>query len=524
MPFSSCPADVVLVNAQILSCDVNSPFAREVAIGGGKVLRLGYGLLRDQALARGARVVDCRGSTVLPGFVDAHLHFSSYADSLLCLNLRPSNGVRSIAQIQAVLKREAENTPQGQWLRGKGYNEFYFKERRHPTRWDLNAVAPHHPVKLTHRSHHAHVLNSLALELVGIDRNTPDPSEGLIERDTATGEPTGLLFEMGALLARRVPHWHAETFAQGVERAAQQLASVGITTFLDASPIAEMSRLRVFQDYRAKGLIRQRVVTMVGRDAIAELDQRDVSFGNNPDEVSVWGVKIILDRTSGDLRPDQKELNQIVREVQGRGWPVAIHAVEEETVEAALNAMESSAPATGHPGNQRHRIEHGSVCPPHLARRMAALGVTVTTQPSFVYYHGERYLNSVDPKQLPHLYPLATWLRSGVPVALSSDCPLVPPSPLMAIYASTTRRTQSGAVLSRGQKVRVGEALVMHTIQAARAVGLASSVGSLTPGKKADIVVMSRNPLTTPPEGLKDIEVQLTIVGGEIIWMCKNWE
>ncbi|MCE5263851.1 MAG: amidohydrolase family protein, partial [Deltaproteobacteria bacterium] len=268
MPSSSRRPEMVLVNAQVLSCDPEHPVASEVAVGGGKILRLGQGLLEDEALAKGAAVVDCGGGTLVPGFVDAHLHFFSFVDSLLCLNLRPSNGIRSIKAIQAALRQEAANTLPGEWIKGKGYNEFYLEEKHHPTRWELDAAAPHHPVKLTHRSHHAHVLNTLALDLLEINCSSPDPPEGIIDRDPATGEPTGLLFEMGELLARAVPHWDEKTFTRGVKRATDQLAAAGVTAFLDASPIADISKRQAFQDYKSRGLIPQKIVTMVGRDGL----------------------------------------------------------------------------------------------------------------------------------------------------------------------------------------------------------------------------------------------------------------
>jgi predicted amidohydrolase YtcJ len=295
---------------------------------------------------------------------------------------------------------------------------------------------------------------------------------------------------------------------------------VGITAFVDASPTNDTSRRKLFLTYMAKGLIPQRVVMMMGREAISELDPRDASPLEQPDAgVAVWGMKLILDRTTGSLHPSQTELNEIVLEAQGRGWPVAIHAVEEETIQAALEALEA---AIAHrPPNLRLHIEHGSVCPPHLARRMAALGVTVTTQPSFLYYFGERYLRSVKPEQLPHLYPLGTWLRSGVPVAGSSDCPMVPPAPLVGICAAANRQAENGEIVSAGQpdqRLSVEDAIALYTTSASRAAGLASVTGSLAPGKDADLVLLSRNPCCGPPEKIKEIEVRLTMARGKIVW------
>ena len=509
-------ADTILINA-VMPGDPLRPPTQEVAVAGGRVLGVGKGLAADRDMASGAQIVDCCGGAVLPGFVDAHLHFFSFVDSLLAADLRPQNGVQSIADIQSALRRKADRIPPGQWLRGRGYDDFRLNGRRHPNRLDLDAAVPNHPVKLTHRSLHAHVLNSLALKLLGIDRNTQDPPGGMIDRDPVTGDPTGILYEMGEMLARRVPRWTAKTFEGGVKRAAQELAASGITAFLDASPTVDSSRPDLFREYKAKRLVAQRVAMMMGPGALAELGRRDSASGND-DEVAIWGIKVILDRTTGALRPGRDELADTVQKVHEFGWPVAIHAVEEETVEAALSAFETVPSVARGSRKTGDRIEHGSVCPPHLARRMAALGISVTTQPSFIHFHGDRYLESVHPEQLPHLYPLATLIRGGVAVAGSSDCPLVPPSPLMGIYSAVTRRARSGAVVSPGQEIPVKDAVAMYTTSAARAVGLDFYTTSLATGQAADLVVLSDDPLAVPPDSLKHIEVRLTMIAGEIVW------
>ncbi|OGA02306.1 MAG: hypothetical protein A3H35_04375 [Betaproteobacteria bacterium RIFCSPLOWO2_02_FULL_62_17] len=510
-------AELILTNARIAKTDG----ATEIAVGRGRVIAVGRGLIGGCEPVRGAQILDCRGGTVMPGFIDAHLHFISFADSLLSVDLRPRTGIRSIEGIQAALRRQAEATPRGEWLKAKGYDEFRLVERRHPTRWDLDEAAPHHPVRLSHRSLHAHVLNSLALKFLGIDLGTPDPAGGMIERDLTTGEPTGLLYEMGDVLARRVPRWPTHTFERAVKQAGQELAECGITTFLDASPTIDPARRKVLQDYKARGLIRQRVSMMMGREALPELGPRS-SFASEHDGVAVWGIKAILDRTTGTPRPCREELIETIQTAHRSGWPVAIHAVEEETLEAALDAFEAvlgTGPSTAEPA---HRIEHGSVCPPYLARRIAALGITVATQPSFIHYHGSRYLASIPAEQHPYLYPLASWLRSGVHVAGSSDCPLVPPSPLMGIHAAVNRSAKNGDVVSPGEEISVDEAISMYTISAARTLGLPSVSASLAPGQAADLVVLSHDPASVAADELQDIKVRLTMIGGETVWRAAD--
>ncbi|MDF1554574.1 MAG: amidohydrolase [Deferrisomatales bacterium] len=510
--------EILLTNAQVVTLDPRQPLGHEIGIRDGRILHVGRHSSGASAAGKSVHVIDCRGSTVLPGFVDAHLHILSYAESLLSMNMRPGNGVRSIFRIQDELRHRVGDTPPGEWLKGKGYDEFSLEEKRHPTRWELDTAAPAHPVKLTHRSGHAHVLNSLALKMVGIGRDTPDPPGGLIERDLESGEPTGVLFEMSDTLAKRIPRWDDETFEQAVRQATTDLASVGITSFLDASPTGNLSKQGFFQQLRSKSCIPQRIFMTVGQNVVGRLGQKGSHPGKEPNDVTIWGVKLILDRTTGTMCPSQAELAAIVLAAHSNGWPVAIHAVEEETIEAALEALETVQSEDPLTHRLSHRIEHASICPPHLARRMGGLGLTVVSQPSFIYYHGTRYTNTIESQQQAHLYPHKTLLSCGVTVAGSSDCPIVPPSPLTGIYAAVTRLSMRGECVGPEQKISIEEAIALYTTQAAKAIGAPASLGRLSPGMAADLVVLSRNPLTTPPANLRDIEVQLTMVGGRIVY------
>lgn len=510
-------ADRILVNVRVVTNDPRRPFAEEVAVRSGKILEVGSGLAADPALSRGACLVDCKGGTLVPGFVDPHLHFFALAERLVSVDVGPRAGVRSLDDLIGRVRRWAADLPPGTWVKGKGYDEFALAEGRHPTRQDLDAAAPDHPVKLTHRSHHAHVLSSRALAEVGIDRYTPDPPGGLIDRDLETGEPTGLLFEMGPQLAQRIPRTAPGELDLGAEQASLLLLCAGVTTFQDASDTNGSERWEELRRWRWKGVLQQRVSVLLGWEGfLTFLDRGRRAFPVSPG-LTLGGLKIVLDRTTGDLCPSRDELVRRVREAHRRGWPVAIHAVEEETLEAAVAALEAvvaEPPARA----LRHRIEHASVCPPELVARLAALGVAVVTQPSFLYFHGDRYLRTVPPETIPHLYPIGSLSAAGVRVAASSDAPVVPVRPLVGIAAAVTRRSESGAAVAPREAVEVGRALRMHTRDAAWAVGMERSVGTVAPGKRADLLLLSRNPLATPASEVGDIEVQTALVEGEVAW------
>ena len=192
--------NLILINADIITLDPLFPQAAWVATENDEILKTGYGKDWKNLRNKNTYIIDCRGKTVIPGLIDAHLHLVSYAKSLVTLDLSPGKNVHSISAVQSIIKNSSRNRPSGQWILARGYNEFYLAEKRHPDRRDLDKAAPDHPVRLTHRSGHAHVLNSLALKLVGITRETGGPDGGLIERDLKTGDPTGLLDEMGDFL------------------------------------------------------------------------------------------------------------------------------------------------------------------------------------------------------------------------------------------------------------------------------------------------------------------------------------
>ncbi len=507
-------ADLILHNANVLTLHPSHPKSQLVAISNGKVLSVST----DEALKkfRSARtqIIDCRGKTVLPGFNDAHCHLVAFAESLLTPDLSPAT-VHSISDIKDKIRKIAQNLSAGSWIRASGYNEFYLAERRHPTRWDLDEATTTHPVKLTHRSGHAHVLNSLALALAGITEETPEPPGGLIERDLETGEPNGLLYGMHAYLAKVVPPLSNSELEQGIKLANEKLLALGVTSIQDASPHNDMRRWKMFQQWKGRDYLKPRVNMMLGAEAFSGLHKSDLYPSSGDNQLRLGAIKIILDETRGQLNPPQAELNQEVLAIHQSGFQVALHAVEETTIEAACSALEHAlkmSPRQDH----RHRIEHCSVCTPTMAKRLALLGVVIVTQPAFIYYSGERYLKTVPEQQLKHLYPIASLTKAGLKVAASSDCPVVPPDPLVGIYAAVSRMTESGQSLLPEECVTPSQALRMYTESAAYASFEEDIKGTIAPGKLADLIILNGDPTEIAAEEIKDLEVEMTIIGGQI--------
>jgi hypothetical protein len=510
-------ADLILNNANVITMNPSCPTAELVAIKGNKILLVAGNEELEQVKGAKTKIIDCHGKTVVPGFNDAHCHIFSFIRNLRSLDLSPSS-VRSIADIKAAIRRQAQSIPPGDWLTGNGYNEFYLAEKRHPNRWDIDEVAPQHPVLLAHRSLHACVLNSLALSLAGITKETPEPPGALIDRDLDTAEPSGLLFGMlGYIRERVMPPLSEEELAEGIALANQHYLSMGITSLQEASATNDLARWQTLYRFKESGRLKSRVSMMFGIEALSQFQEAGLALGSGDGQLRLGGVKIMLNETRGELQPPPPELNQQVFTACQAGFQLAIHCVEPNTVDAAIAALEyisSQLPLAG----QRHRLEHCSECPPQLLKRLIKLKAMVVTQPPFIYYSGERYLATIPSTQLRWLYRIKSFLDSGLIVAGSSDSPVSPDNPLVGIYAAVTRRAESGQYLLPHECISAKEALAMYTINAAYASFEESVKGSITPGKLADLLVLSDDPIKSPPEQIKDIRVEMTIIDGKVVW------
>jgi len=502
------------------------PAAELVAIKGNRIMLVTDNGMLGQVAGAKTKIIDCEGKTAVPGFNDAHCHIFSFLRQLLSIDLSPKS-VSSIADIKAAIRRQAQNTTPGRWISGTGYNEFYLAEKRCPSRWDIDEVAPNYPVVLAHRSLHACTLNSRALSLAGITRETEDPPGALIDRAPATGEPTGILFEMlGYIREKVMPPLSEAELNEGIALANQHYLAYGITSLQEATIGNNLGRWQTFRRFKNAGKLKSRLYLMLGFDALSQFQESALAPGSGDSQLRLGGVKIMVKETTGQLEPSQPELNQQSLSAHLAGFQLAIHAIEPTTVEAAITALEyvnSHLPQEG----RRHRIEHCSVCPPPLLERLRKLKAVIVTQPPFLFYSGERYLTTVPANQQPWLYRIKSMLDSGLVVAASSDSPVVPDNPLVGIYAAITRKAESGQSILSEERISVEQALAMYTVNAAYASFEEKIKGSIAPGKLADIVVLSNDPINSPPEQIKNIRVEMTIIDGKIAWEAslvqKDW-
>lgn len=510
-------ADIIIKNANIITMDKAYPHASALAISGEEITFVGNNEDINGFTGKNTKVIDCGNRVVIPGFIDAHCHLFSLIRKLITLDLSPEN-VKSIEDIKKVIREKAQKTPPGQWISGTGYNEFYLAEKRHPTRRDLDEATTEHPVITTHRSLHACVLNSAALSLVGISSATEEQPGTRIDRNVEDGEPNGILYEMVGYIREHVmPPVSQNELDSGANQASEQLLSCGITSIQDASITNDTDRWNNLQRMKRTGIFLPRAAMMTGPDNFHKFLDSGFTCDYGDDNLRFLGLKIIPSESTGKLYPPQEELDKIVIEYARQGFPVAIHAVTNNMVEAVIGSFAKAK--TSLQGKILHfRIEHCSECTPVSLERLKQIKPIIVSQPPFVYYSGDRYLKIIAAESIPWLYRFKSLMNAGLTVAAGSDSPVTPFSPTTGIYAATTRHTAEGQFLNIKETVSRYEALQMYTVNAAHASSEEHNKGSITPGKLADIAILNGNPLTCDPERLKDINVDMTIIGGKIVW------
>ena len=509
--------NLALVNVNVLTMDAALPSAESVAVAGDRIATVGSWPDIRGLISKSTSIIDCQRLTLLPGFNDAHIHLAGLARRLQDLDCGPARAP-CIAALQKLVRNQAVTQAAGSWVRGHGYDDLRMAEGRHPSRWDLDVAAPEHPVWLEHRSGHAAALNSRAMELAGIHRYTPDPPGGVIERDPGTGEPTGMLYEMHGFLRDRLGNVRGpEEFEAGMRAAGNLLNRYGITSVQDAGAGNGIERWRTFRRLQSEGVLECRITMFAGAERLGEFEDAGLVFGCGDAQLRLGHAKIMLTLTSGALHPSAKELASLLAEAHCRGFPVAIHCIEEEAIVAAAEALA----ANSIPGLV-DRIEHCAEGTPIAVQAVKRSGAAVVTNPGFIYHNGAAYREDVEEGLLPHLYPTGALHRAHVAVAFGSDAPVIDPNPWKAIYSAVTRRDAGGTALNSesvdAQRVTVVDALRMHTAAGAEVEGNSRAKGSITAGKLADFVLVNADPLAVGEEELPEIEAVMTVVGGSVVW------
>jgi hypothetical protein len=527
------PANLVLVNGRIHTMDARQPRATAIAIEDDRIVAVGSDADMRRLLAQGGKVFDLERRTVVPGLIDAHLHFLSYGLSLREINLI---GAPSLAAAQARVAERAAHTPAGNWLTGRGWDQVFWEGQHFPNRHDLDAVTPQHPAFLRRKCGHAGWANSRALELAGITASTPDPDGGAIERDPATGAPTGILLERAMDLVSSLLSAPAEADATDAVRVAMHRAhQFGITGVhnMEAAPA-----LRAFQSLRRSGELKLRVLQQIPEVDLDAAIQLGIESGYGDAWLRFGALKIFADGSLGARsalmvepyvgEPDNigiavssaEHLRYQVEKAARAGLAVHIHAIGDQANRNVLDAIEATRRA-GIGLHLRHRIEHAQVLHPADLPRFAALGVIASMQP----IHCTQDIVLADAHwgaRCRLAYAWSSLLASGAVLAFGSDAPVETPDVMQGIYAAVTRRRADGYPGPEGwvpeECVSVTEAVYAYTAGAAYAGGEEATKGTLSAGKLADLTVLSEDIFAIEPAGILETRAVATMVGGEFVY------
>jgi predicted amidohydrolase YtcJ len=533
--------DLALVNANVLTMDAGRPRASTVLITAGRI----EAVAGSSAEVSADRIVDLRGTTVLPGFHDAHNHMAWFGMSLTEVDLR-SPGIGSLDELYSAVALRASSAADGDWIVGAGYDQN--KLGAHPDRDALDRAAPGRRVWLRHTSGHMCVVNSLVLADLGIDAAAKDVAGGRVAADAA-GRPTGLLEERAQqLVGELVFPSPLAALTDAIGRAGAVYLKEGITSCTEAgigggwigrSPV----ELAAYQGARERGRLHVRVELMVASDALHRLDAhaRDdlelgldlgirTGFGDN--WLRIGAVKVFADgslvgRTAamhdgysgtpadrGYLQGDAQELRATIIAAHRSGWQVATHAIGDLAIDVVLDAY-AGALARYPRDDTRHRIEHFAAARTSQVRRAAELGVVAVPQGRFATELGDGMLAAVGEDRHAWLYRQRSLLDAGMTVPGSSDRPVVAGAPLLGIHDMVNRRTASGAPFNPAEAMTAQQALAAYTFGSAYASRQEDIKGSIAKGKLADLVVLSEDPTAVSPDRIGGLEVLATIIDGQ---------
>jgi len=537
------PPHQVFINGDVLTMDEQNRVVQAMSTRDDRIEAVGstdeiMALVTDQTV-----VVDLRGRTLMPGFIDAHGHFPASGLSTISADLSspPVGDKNNIEDVLQALKVQAGKMSPGEWVQGFGYDDTLLEEMRHLNRDDLDQVSVELPVVTMHVSGHMVVVNSKALELLGIDASTPDPVGGAISRRPGSMEPDGLLEEtarMGAVTMMQADTGLMDTFKL-MKASVVDYARVGVTTAQSGGASKELAQgLSLFS---AIGVVPQRLVVFAFEEEFGEslLNGEYDRADYEGDRLVMEAVKMVADGSiqgyTGYLSQPyhmpykgdesyrayptipRQELFERVEALHRAGHHLAIHANGDAAIEDVLDAFEAAQAA--HPvSDPRLILIHSQMAREDQVARMKDLGVTPSFFSAHTYYWGDRHRDIfMGPERAEVMSPTQWALDYDVRFSSHLDTPVVPMEPLQAVWSMVNRETFGGNVLGPEQRISVMDALRAVTIDAAWQVFAEDDLGSLEPGKYADYIILSANPLDDPI-GLREIEVELTAVGGGTIY------
>lgn len=521
---------LALYDGNIHTLNPAAPLARAIGLRDGRIAIVGTNDEVRQQMG-GAEAIPLGGRTVVPGFIDSHLHFLGLS---LALGEVALLGARSIAEAAGRVAARAAGAAPGAWIIGNGWNSNTLADGRWPTRHDLDPHTSGVPVMLTSQDHHSCWVNTRALAVAGITRETPDPRDGRIERD-AHGEPTGLLIEGAVRLARAaIPEPDSEQIIESLragQRAANRLGLTSVGSMEDARALSALQALR------GDSGLTVRVYQSIPAESLELAIGLGIRTGFGDEWLRLGHLKIFADGALGSrsahmLAPYEGEpgnkgiairsvddMRQLIVRAASAGIACCIHAIGDAANRIVLDLFEESGRA-GLLAGLRPRIEHAQVLDPADIPRFGRLGVVASMQP----IHCTSDMHGIDRwwgRRGRGAYAFASLRRGGAILAFGSDAPVDDLSPMAGMHAAVTRQDaagQPGGGWYPDERLPTYEALQGYTTGAAYALGDEGRKGTLEVGKLADLAVLSNDLLSVTPEELLTTEVQMTVVGGKVVY------
>jgi predicted amidohydrolase YtcJ len=524
-------ADLVLTNGKVITVDAADTIARAVAVKDGHIQAVGSDE-EIRALAGPATdAIDLAGRALTPGLIDAHNHLQvmGLMDGFYVSFLPPE--VTTVEELKAALAEAVAEVPEGEWVQG------YFlvvTEGRLPDKHDLDPASPRHPVWILQQGGHYGSANSLALQMANITAATPDPVGGVIARDSR-GEPTGVFYNHRAMdvLRLKAPRPSMDMVRKNVVTAQSLFAACGVTSFQDNN-VRGTDTVETYLDVGRQGDMRLRGSVYYTLEWPQDLDRalKEIDYGAGGELMGFAGFKFLLD---GQLKMaychqphngerwdtptwEPQNFKDAVRALHDTGLQICVHCAGDAAADLTLDAFEEAMEANPR-SDSRHRIEHAIITTPEATRRMADLGVVVSTQPQFIRLGGDGYAPMFGEERARRVIVTREWLDGGVHLALGSDAPTTPwYTPQITLFGALARVTLSNERFYPEQALTIQEALRAHTMGSAYAAHEEEIKGSIEVGKLADLVVWGDDPYTVPNRELWKIPMDLTMVGGEIVY------
>ncbi len=535
----SVKADIVLRGGPIW-CGRQEGVVEALALWGDKVLAAGNDAEIADLVGPATKVIDLAGRLATPGLNDSHLHLISVGLTMDWVDARPANAPTLDALLGQIARRAAKLKP-GEWVLARGYDQTKLDTGRHPFREELDRASPNNPVMLVRTCGHISIVNSLALELGGIDETSPTPPGGLIEQQN--GRLTGLLAENArAPVKAAIPEPSEEQLIAAIERGGNYLLSLGITSCMDAAVgmVTGFNEIAAYHKAKRDGRLPVRTWLALlgdeGRSIVPQCHDAGLISGTGDEMLMVGAVKIFLDgsaggrtawmsepylgddKTTGVQMLSNEELERQVLDAHAKGYQLACHAIGDAAIEQLITAYEKALAAYPDP-DRRHRIEHCGFSTPQQHERMVKAGIYPCPQQVFIHDFGDAYIKVLGEERALPSYPFRTWFDLGLKPATGSDAPVCDPDPFPNFHTMLTRQTWRGTVMDEAQRVSIEEALQAYTEYGAFSQKQEAVKGKLVPGFLADVAVFSRDLLSASPEQiLKDTCCDLTIRGGKVVY------